>query len=172
MRRIRGKTLMLALAAAAVGTAACGGGAARRSMRDPSSTTSTTSAALTTRAGLTNATTASAPDDTMRTSATSKPAQVGVPSAVMRVTMARCDRQATCNHVGINRTFGDRDACANEIGHDVVAALSPEECPSGIDAERLAACVSELQAEPCSDKATSADGPSSCGRERLCAPSL
>jgi hypothetical protein len=89
-------------------------------------------------------------------------------SAVMRVTTARCDREVECNRVGTNRAFGDRDACANEIGHDVVATLSSEQCPSGVDAARLAACVSELQSAPCGDKPTSAEGPASCALERLC----
>jgi hypothetical protein len=86
----------------------------------------------------------------------------------MRVTSARCDRQAACNNVGTNRRFGDRDACANEVGHDVVAVLSSEQCPSGVDADRLETCVSELQAAPCGDKASVAEGPGSCGLESLC----
>jgi hypothetical protein len=84
--------------------------------------------------------------------------------------MARCDHQAACNNVGTNKAFGDRDSCANEIGHEVVAALSPEDCPSAVDADRLATCVSEVESEPCRDEA--AEPPSSCGRERLCARSF
>ena len=174
MRRIRGTTIVLVAVTALTGTAC--GGAERPPARVPSSTTKTTSAALTTSATVgpagsndsssvarslsTNATT--------MTSATPKPTPVSTASAVMGVTMARCDRQAACNNVGTNRAFGDRDACANEIGHDVVAALSSEECPSGVDADNLATCVSDLQSEPCGARATSPEGPSSCERERLC----
>jgi hypothetical protein len=166
MRRIGGTTLVLALATALT-TAACGG-RERPIARTPASTTMTTSAALTTSSS------AAGPrqNETSRSSATSKPAApapVEVAGAVMRVTMARCDRQAACNNVGTNRPYGDRDSCANEIGHHVAAALSPEQCPSGIDAERLAACMSDVESETCSDKATSEQGPSSCALERLCA---
>ena len=163
MRRIRGTTVVLAALAALTGTA-CGGGA-RSPVLAPSSTTATTSAALTT-----SATTSSDTNATALNSATHAPATVDAASAVMRVTMGRCDRQAACNNVGTNRRFGDRDACANEIGHDVVATLSSEECPSGVDADKLSTCLSDLQSEPCLDRATSAEGPASCGRERLCVP--
>ena len=155
------------LVAMALTVTACGGDE-RRPARAPASTTSTTSAALTTSD---SSSVAQGPSThaAMLNYATPKATPVGITSAVMRVTMARCDRQTACNNVGTNRTFGDRDACANEIGHEVVAALPSEECPSGVDADNLATCVSDLQSEPCRDKAPSAEGPSSCGLERLCA---
>lgn len=169
MRRIRVTTVVLAALAALTGIA-CGAGD-RRPVLAPSSTTATTSAALTTSAIVTPATTSSDTHATALNSATRATATVDAASFVMRVTMGRCDRQAACNNIGTNRRFGDRDACANEIGHDVVATLSSEECPSGVDAEKLSTCLSDLQSEPCLDRATSAEGPASCGRERLCVTS-
>lgn len=166
MRRIHGTTVVLGFAAALAGIAC--GGEERRPARAPISTTSTTSAALTTESS--SVTPAPLTDATTRNSATRKAAPTPLASAVMRVTSARCDRQAACNNVGTNRTFADRDACANEIGHDVVAVLTSERCPSGVDADLLAACVSDLQSAPCANEASArgAEGPSSCGLESLC----
>lgn len=196
MRRIRGTVVLTVLSCALVGTA-CGGDE-RRPARSPRpaqrSTTSTTSAALTTTPVATSTTTttsatmvatkspaASASTSTSSTSpstnATTMNAATRPPvttaSAVMRVTTARCDRAAACNDVGTNRAYGDRDECVNEIGHDVVAAISSEACPLGVDADSLAACISDVQAEPCGDKQPAASqGPSSCAREQLCARSF
>jgi hypothetical protein len=64
--------------------------------------------------------------------------------------------------------FGDRDECANSIGHDVVAALSDENCPSGIDPDRLAACVTQVQTNACDDGSEPEARLPLCARERLC----
>lgn len=159
MRGIGGATVVLA-AVATFASYGCGGGEARQTARAPSArpasmdapgTTATTSAALTTSSV------------TPKANPTTSTA-----SAVMRVTTERCDRAAACKHVGTGRVFGDRDECVNAIGHEVVSALSEEECPSGVDADRLAACVSEVQANPCEDGDESVARLPSCMRERLC----
>ncbi len=166
MRGIHGTVVVLGFVAALSGTAC--GGEERRPARAPVSRTWTTSAALTGEGS--SVTPAPITDATARNSATRKAPPTPIASAVMRVTSARCDRQAACNNVGTNRAFADRDSCANEIGHDVVAVLTSEQCPSGVDADLLAACVSDLQSEPCGEKARAraAEGPSSCGLESLC----
>lgn len=161
-----GGTRVLLAVVATFASAGCGSGEARHIARAPSSarpasmdapgtTTSTTSAAL-----VTSSTTA-------KTSAA--PTTTSTATAVMRVATERCDRAAACKHVGTGHTFGDRDECVNAVGHDVVTALSDEACPSGVDADRLAACISEVQANPCDEGEKSASSlPSSCARETLC----
>jgi hypothetical protein len=171
----RGTTVVLVAVAALIGNAC--GGEERRPARGPSaamSTTTTTSAALTTSDSSSVAPSVNASTNaTTMNAATPAPAPtpVSTASAVMRLTTARCERQAACNNVGTNRAFADRDACANEIGHDVVAALSSETCPTGVDVINLATCALDLEFEPCGDRPTSAAGPPSCARERLCVPS-
>lgn len=183
MRRSHGKTAAMTVAASVAIAASygCGSGEARQTTRTASSarsssssarmdtpgTTSTTSAALTTGALTTNAATptASAPP-------TPPTPPMSVATAVMRVTTEHCDRAVTCKHVGTGRVFGDRDECVNAVGHDVVATLSEEECPSGVEASRLAACVSEVQASPCDGGATPISLPPSCARDRLCSAGL
>jgi hypothetical protein len=88
----------------------------------------------------------------------------------MRIATERCDRAVACKQIGANRAFGDRDECVNAIGHAVVTSLSDDECPAGVDSDRLAACASEVQATSCDDGAAAkADAtPPSCSRDRLC----
>lgn len=91
----------------------------------------------------------------------------------MRVTTTRCDREEACSNVGTGKEFGDRDACVNEIGHDNVSTFSSEECPSGVDADRLDACISELKASPCVTGGKADErAPASCSREQLCTRSF
>lgn len=100
------------------------------------------------------------------------PVMVETASVVMRVTTARCDREAECSNVGTGREFGDRDECVNEIGHHVVAALPSDACPGGVDADVLATCVRDVQAEPCGaarDGVAVIERLASCSRDRLCA---
>jgi hypothetical protein len=151
---------------------ACGGGEERRPARAPTTgTTQTTSAALTVSSSpSTNATMTPAATAPV---APPRPVNVETASAVMRVTTARCDREAECSHVGTNKSFGDRDECVNEVGHYVVAALPSDQCPGGVDPDALSTCVRDVQAEPCAERgegsAAAVDRLTSCSRERLCA---
>lgn len=169
MQSFLSKTVVLAALATLVG--ACGGGEERRPARAPTAgITRTTSAALT----------ASSPGSSPSTNATMAPTAtpprpvrmpvtVEAASAVMRVTTARCDREAECSNVGTGREFGDRDECVNEIGHHVVAVLPSEACAAGVDADVLAACVRDVQAEPCGNGVAAVERLASCSRDRLCA---
>jgi hypothetical protein len=94
--------------------------------------------------------------------------RIEMASAVMRVTTARCEREATCGHVGTGRAFGDRDECANGVGHEIVALLPPGDCPSGVPGERLAACLAQIEAGSC-DGADAEPLPASCALEQICA---
>ena len=167
MRSIFGKTLVLAaLPALAL---ACGGSEERRPARAPTTgTTQTTSAALTVSSSpSTNAT--MTPAATPVAAPVRMPVMVETASAVMRVTTARCDREAECSNVGTGKEYGDRDECVNSVGHTVVATIPADACPGGIDADALSTCTRDVQAEPCGDGAGAVDRLTSCSRERLCA---
>jgi hypothetical protein len=183
MRRNRRVMVVLTVVGIIAGIGCGGGEQARKPARAPSAapneTTGASRSALTTTTSTT--TTTGAALDTNATMASAATPPVSVSSAVMRVTTTKCDREATCNHIGTGKPFGDRDACVNEIGHDVVGSLSTEACPAGVDADRLSACVSELQAKSCSEGSEATEGsegsategvPASCTREQLCVRSF
>ncbi len=170
--------VVLVLATSFVGGGCGGGEEARRPARSPANVegrTTTTSAALTTTTGSNEASSSVPPSDGSTTvSAPVTPARVPprveTSSAVMRLTTARCDREAACEHVGTGRAFADRDECTNAVGHDVVAALPDEDCPLGVDADRLATCVAEIGSRSCeAQRGAQDDDPASCARERICA---
>lgn len=167
MVSVRKTVVLAALPALAL---ACGGNDERRPARAPTtSTTRTTSAALTVSSSpSTNATMAPAATPVM-VPVKIVPATVETASAVMRITTARCDREAECSNVGTGKEFGDREECVNSIGHGVVAALPAGDCPGGVDADALSTCTRDVQAEPCGEGVAAVDRLSSCSRERLCA---
>jgi len=161
MRSLIAKTVVLAsLGALAL---ACGSEGRKPARVPEESTTRTTSAALSTNATLAPVATPAPPQ---------RPLVVETASAVMRVTTARCDREVECRNVGIGREFGDRDECVNAIGHHVVAAIPSDACPAGVEADLLATCVRDVEAEPCSENAdagAAVERLASCTRDRLCA---
>ena len=166
--RAMNKTTVVLAAMVTFASFGCGSGEARHTARAPSldtaGTTRTTSAALTTRVTTTSTTT----NGSSATPTASVPKTTSTANAVMRVATESCDRAAACKQIGAGRAFGDRDECVNAIGHDIVTSLSDDACPSGVDAERLAACASEVQASACEDGSKSIANPPSCARERLC----
>ena len=170
------KELMVALSVVVGLTAgACGGGEPRPA-RAPSATrvatTTITSDALTTSATVagptaSNGSSSAAPAANASPSATSVNTATPAASAALRIATARCDREAACDNVGTGRSFGDRDECVSQIGHDVVTNLSSEECPSGVAANSLATCIADVGSAPCGEEEEGVV-PSSCSRERVC----
>lgn len=88
------------------------------------------------------------------------PAKVATASALVQITHARCDREAACH------ASGDRNACMNEMGHDVAGEIPSDDCPS-IAPSRLQTCLDAIHARICG--ADGLDTPPACSREQLCA---
>lgn len=183
------RIVVVTLALAAL--AGCGGGEARREARAPSKAqdrekTGTSQAALTTTSTTTttsamvggpkvDSTSVNANASTNAAMVQAATPPVSTSSSVMRITTARCDREAACNHVGTGKSFADKDECVNAVGHDVVTMLGAggDECPLGIDADRLSTCLSDLQAQSCEgDSSPAVETVSSCDRARLCTRSF
>jgi hypothetical protein len=88
--------------------------------------------------------------------------------AISRVTNSRCDREAACNNVGAGKKFADRDACNRELSHNTHPELRSEQCPRGIDENRLQTCLSEIQDERCGNPIDTIDRMANCRRGKLC----
>lgn len=160
---VRRGMLVLSVGVGALVVGCAGGPEARRPARSTAileSRTTTTSAALTVSHSLSTRSTSVTPAPT--------PRHVETATAVMRVVTARCDREAACGHVGTGRSYGDRDECANGVGHDVVAAFPSDDCPSGIDAERLDACAAAIDAATCDASTSDGNLPAACALDQLC----
>jgi hypothetical protein len=97
-------------------------------------------------------------------------AAVSVDEAVMAITNARCDREVSCDNVGSHRVFVDRDACARELGHNVMQSLRPSRCPRGVDQVKLSTCLGVARNERCADLRDSVGRVIDCSPDELCVP--
>ncbi len=89
-------------------------------------------------------------------------------SAIQRITDARCDREVACNNVGAGKSYGTRQACTNELGHDKRADLRAEECPRGISEPDLNDCLADIKSEKCGNPLDSISRLAACRKAKLC----
>ncbi len=104
------------------------------------------------------------PDAPVTTSAHIAPNE----SAIQRITEARCDREVACNNVGAGKSYGTRQACTNELGHDKRADLRAEECPRGISEPDLNDCLTDIKSEKCGNPLDSISRLAACRKGKLC----
>jgi Family of unknown function (DUF6184) len=89
-------------------------------------------------------------------------------TAIERITTARCDREVACNNVGAGKSYGTREACTNELGHDKRADLRAEECPRGISEPDLNDCLADIRSEKCGNPLDSISRLAACRKGKLC----
>jgi hypothetical protein len=152
-----------ACAAAVVAIAACS-----RSEQPPPVSATMANSAISTSVTKSSTTTTSAAG----LSATQMPQTAGRimnDDAAMLLTNARCERESSCGNVGARRRFGDRDRCARDLFPEARLALREEECPLGVDRDKLSLCASEVQMRACDVPRATIREPASCSRVELCA---
>ena len=93
---------------------------------------------------------------------------VGNEGAIDRITAARCDREVACNNVGAGKSYGTREACMNELGHNKRADLNPEECGRGISEPDLNDCLHDIRDEKCGNPLDSLSRLAACRKAKLC----
>lgn len=70
-------------------------------------------------------------------------------SAIDRIVAARCAREATCNNIGMDKSFATREACSQKLRGDMREDLGAKECPHGVDQKELNECLESIQTEDC-----------------------
>lgn len=98
---------------------------------------------------------------------TTTTAAVSHDDAVMRLTTARCDREAACNNLGPGKKHADRDACMRETGQSTRGTLRADQCPQ-IDQSKLSDCLNDIKNERCGNVLDSLDTITSCTRSKVC----
>jgi hypothetical protein len=88
--------------------------------------------------------------------------------AITRVASARCEREVSCNNIGADGKYQDRDACMREVRQNTKSELRSDECPRGINGERLEQCLTEIRNEGCGNPIDTIDRMASCRRSELC----
>lgn len=107
------------------------------------------------------------PPETGETTTTGAPYTVTNLTAIERIVQARCNREQECAERGHEPT--DPTRCAAEQRRAIESGLSSGECPGGISAEALDACIEAIQNERCG-VAHDALTVASCRTQELCRP--
>jgi hypothetical protein len=63
---------------------------------------------------------------------------------VSRISVARCDRSQSCNHIGSGAVYHDRDDCMAHMRVLVSQQINTTRCPGGIGEVGVSRCVKSL----------------------------
>ena len=88
--------------------------------------------------------------------------------AVAKLTDAKCKHAVECNEIGGDRTYASRDQCISDNRGKAESDLRASNCPHGIDASRLDACLSEVATESCSGFMSGFNRSMTCNQGSLC----
>lgn len=71
-------------------------------------------------------------------------------SAIEKVAMARCTREAECGNVGDTHDFSDQNHCLTATRDDLTREMAiDEDCKNGISSEDMDSCLSEIRLARC-----------------------
>lgn len=93
---------------------------------------------------------------------------VNTAAAVDRLVAARCARELTCGNVGPDKGIVSTDVCVGDTRKDVQAGYGASECPGGMDAPKLDACLDAVRREPCDRSVTPLSNLRECRLSEMC----
>ena len=82
---------------------------------------------------------------------------------------ARCEREAGCNNVGIDKRYVSLEDCLTRAWTAWQGDPIESECADGIDPENLETCLAEIRVLECSVQLTSLELVPACAANLLCA---
>ena len=88
--------------------------------------------------------------------------------AVKDISNARCDLEQRCNNIGAGQSFDNREACETKMRGSLGDDLNTKDCPSGVDHEKLSACLSQIRAEECGSPMDSMSRWAACRTGEIC----
>jgi len=89
-----------------------------------------------------------------------------IEQAIDDVSVARCDYEERCNHVGVDMRYADRKHCMNVMRYDAQQDL--DQCRSGVDQDDLRECVTEIANEDCAGPFRRLGEYKACHMDDLC----
>lgn len=90
-------------------------------------------------------------------------------SAARAMANARCDREVTCNRVGSDLRYINRDACLDDLTSKGQEDIRAANCPTDIERTRLEACLAYVREQPCAEALDKIGTLESCRSQSLCA---
>lgn len=92
------------------------------------------------------------------------------PSEVVpRIAEAQCDRESSCDHIGIGGRWESRDACLAQQRGAARNHFENALCNGGVDTTVLASCLAALRAGGCGDLTSNIETTAACRTTALCA---
>ncbi|HVJ88970.1 MAG TPA: DUF6184 family natural product biosynthesis lipoprotein [Labilithrix sp.] len=89
-------------------------------------------------------------------------------AAIDRITALRCTRELSCGNVGRDQRYASSDVCTREVRRKLETDLRASNCPTGIDGNKLDACVDAIQSQSCATKSKPATVLTACRTSELC----
>jgi hypothetical protein len=86
--------------------------------------------------------------------------------AIDDVSMARCDYEQRCNHVGFEMRYADRKHCMNVMRYDAQQDL--DQCRDGVNQDDLRECMMEIANEDCAGPFRRLGEFAACHMDDLC----
>jgi hypothetical protein len=98
----------------------------------------------------------------------SRPAVADNERSILALAASRCDREERCGNVGPNGSYTSRQDCLTRIERDTRDDLNVQECPGGIDYNRLDQCLTEIRQEECGHVLDKLERVAECRSGALC----
>jgi hypothetical protein len=98
----------------------------------------------------------------------SSPAAPVSERAADEIASARCDREVTCNNVGVSRKYSTREVCVAQLRAENQNDMTNASCPNGISRPALDKCLADVRAEQCNHPLDTLERLHACMRSTLC----
>jgi hypothetical protein len=88
--------------------------------------------------------------------------------AVEHILHARCDLEERCAHIGPGQKFDSHSACESKMQGETAVTLNTSDCPLGVEARKLDACVSSILAQDCGNMFDALNRWNACRVGQIC----
>ena len=89
-------------------------------------------------------------------------------SVIDAIASARCDREVTCNNVGTDKKWSNRQACISEVRGKQLNELTEASCPKGVDQTQYDKCLADIKGERCENALDTLSRLAACRTSALC----
>jgi Family of unknown function (DUF6184) len=96
------------------------------------------------------------------------PAAPVSPRAADEIAGARCDREQTCNNIGVTRKYSTHEVCVAQLRAENENSLTNASCPNGLSRSALTKCVADIRGEQCDHPLDTLERLNSCSKSSLC----
>jgi hypothetical protein len=100
--------------------------------------------------------------------AKAEPVESASATASESIAEARCDREARCNNVGIDRRYSSVEDCRTRVWIEWGGELDARQCQAGLQLDALDKCLTEIRILECSSTLESLERLAACSPNLIC----